>query len=142
MIVAIRCVLYTGSLKASRIWNYVCTSVDYTITIQGTKSTIFFNTVSENKEGFTKRHIKGAELARTLYKTLSYPSMKDFKWVIQINQMKDCPVTVQYIDEARNIWVKNIAALKSKTSGSKLIPVARDYVKVPMELKNFTRRCS
>jgi hypothetical protein len=26
----------------------------------------FVNTVSENKEGFTKRHIKGAELARTL----------------------------------------------------------------------------
>jgi hypothetical protein len=43
---------------------------------------VFVNTVSENKEGFTKRKIKGAELARTLYKTLSYPSMKDFKWVI------------------------------------------------------------
>jgi ribosomal protein S4E len=26
----------------------------------------FVNTVSENKEGFTKRHIKSAELARTL----------------------------------------------------------------------------
>jgi hypothetical protein len=42
----------------------------------------FVNTVSENKEGFTKRHIKGADLARSLYRTLSYPSMKDFKWVI------------------------------------------------------------
>jgi hypothetical protein len=31
----------------------------------------FVNTVSENKECFTKRHIKGAELARTLYKTFS-----------------------------------------------------------------------
>jgi hypothetical protein len=58
----------------------------------------FVNTVSENKEGFTKRHIKGAELARTLYKTLSYPSTKDFKWVSQSNQIKDCPVTVQDID--------------------------------------------
>jgi hypothetical protein len=45
----------------------------------------FVNTVSENKEGFTKIHIKSAELARTLYKTLSYPSMKYFKWVIQSN---------------------------------------------------------
>jgi hypothetical protein len=36
----------------------------------------FINTVSENKEGFTKRQIKGAELARTLYKTFSYPSMR------------------------------------------------------------------
>jgi hypothetical protein len=94
----------------------------------------FVNTVSENKEGFTKRQIKSAELSRTLYKTLSYPSMKDFKWVIQINQLKDCPVTVQYIDVARNIWGKNIAALKGKTTRSKSIPVARDYVKVPSEL--------
>jgi hypothetical protein len=94
----------------------------------------FVNTVSENKEGFTKRQIKGAELARTLYKTLSYPSMKDFKWVIRSNQIKDCPVTVQYIDVALKIWGKNIADLKGKTTRSKTIPVARDYVKVPLEL--------
>jgi hypothetical protein len=33
----------------------------------------FANTVSENKTGFTKRQIKCAEIARNLYKTLSYP---------------------------------------------------------------------
>jgi hypothetical protein len=59
--------------------------------------------------------------------------MKDFKWVIQSNQIKDCPVTVQDIDVAQKIWGKNIAALKGKTTRSKSIPVARDYVKVPME---------
>jgi hypothetical protein len=42
----------------------------------------FVNTVSEKKIGFTKRQIKCAEIAQNLYKTLSYPSMKDFKWVI------------------------------------------------------------
>jgi hypothetical protein len=98
------------------------------------KHLTFVNTVSENKEGFTKRQIKSAELARTLYKTLSYPSMKDFKWVIQSNQIKDCPVTAQNIDVARKIWGKNIAALKGKNTRSKSISVARDYVKVPMEL--------
>jgi hypothetical protein len=35
------------------------------------KHLAFVNTVSENKEGFTKRQIKGAAIARTLYKTLS-----------------------------------------------------------------------
>jgi hypothetical protein len=43
----------------------------------------FVNTVSENKTGFTNRQIKCAEIARNMYKTLSYPSMKDFKWVIR-----------------------------------------------------------
>jgi hypothetical protein len=93
----------------------------------------FVNTVSENKAGFTKRQIKCAEIARNLYKTLSYPSMKDFKWVTRINQIKDCPVTIQDIDVATKIWGKNVAALKGKTTRSNTHPVTRDYVKVPKE---------
>jgi hypothetical protein len=98
------------------------------------KHLAFVNTVSENKEGFTKRQIKGAELVQTVYKTLSYPSMTDFKWVIRSNHIKYFPVTVQYIDVALKVWGKNITALKGKTTRSKTIPVARDYVKVPLEL--------
>jgi hypothetical protein len=94
----------------------------------------FFNTVSENKTDFTKRQIKCAELTRNLYKTLSYPSMKDFKWVIRSNQIKDCPVMIQVIDVAMKVWGKNIATLKGKTTRSKTHPETRDYVKVPKEL--------
>jgi hypothetical protein len=90
----------------------------------------FVNTVSENKTGFTNQQIKCAEIAPNLYKTLSYPSMKDSKWVIQSNQIKYCPVTIQDIAFATKIWGKNIAALKGKTTRSKTHPVARDYVKV------------
>jgi hypothetical protein len=54
----------------------------------------FVNTVLENKTGFTKRQIKCAEITRNLYKTLSYPSMKDFKWVIRSNKIKDYPVAI------------------------------------------------
>jgi hypothetical protein len=60
--------------------------------------------------------------------------MKDFKWVIHSNQIKDCPVMIQDIDVALNIWGKNIAAWKGKTTRRKTNPVARDYVKVPNEL--------
>jgi hypothetical protein len=60
--------------------------------------------------------------------------MKDFTWVIQSNQIKDFPVTVEDIDVALKIWGKNIAALKGKTTRCKTIPVARDYMKVPLEL--------
>jgi hypothetical protein len=94
----------------------------------------FVNTVSENKKGFTKRQIKGAERNRSLYATLSYPSVRDFKWVIRSNQIKDCPVTVQDVDVAHKIWGKDIASLKGKTTRSKTNPVARDCVKAPKEL--------
>jgi hypothetical protein len=60
--------------------------------------------------------------------------MKGFKWVIRSNQIKDCTVTVQYIDVALKIWGKNISALKGKTTRRKTITVARDYVKVPLDL--------
>jgi hypothetical protein len=69
-----------------------------------------------------------------MYKTLSYLSMKDFKWVIHSNQINNCPVMIQDIDVAMKIWGKNIAALKGKTTRSKTHSVARDYVKVPKEL--------
>jgi hypothetical protein len=65
---------------------------------------------------------------------LSYPSTKDFKWAIRSNQIKDCPLTIKYIDVATKIWGKNIATLKGKNTRSKTNPVARDYVKVPKEL--------
>jgi hypothetical protein len=94
----------------------------------------FVNTVSENKTGFTKRQIKCAEITRNLCNTLSYPSMKDFKWAIWSNQIKDYTVTIPYIDAATKIWGNNIAALKGKTTWSKTHPVARYYVKVPKEL--------
>jgi hypothetical protein len=81
--------------------------------------TFNINTVSDNKKGFTKRQVKGADQARTLYATLGYPSIKDFKWVIQSNQIKDCPVTVQDVTTAHNIWGKNIAAPKGKTTRHK-----------------------
>jgi len=60
--------------------------------------------------------------------------MKDFKWVVQSNQISDCPVTIQDIDIAHKIWGKNIAALKGKTTRSKPIHVARDFVKIPSEI--------
>jgi hypothetical protein len=59
-------------------------------------------------ELFSKRQIKEAETARRLHATLSYPSLKDFKWVTRSwvtrsNQIKNCPVTVENVDVALKI---------------------------------------
>jgi hypothetical protein len=94
----------------------------------------FVNTVSKNKASFTKRQIKEAEVAQSLYSKLKYLSWKDFKWIIRSNQIKDCPVTVDHVDTALKIWGKNIVALKGKTTQTKPDLVARDFVKVPVEL--------
>jgi hypothetical protein len=85
----------------------------------------FVNTVLENKTGFTKLQIKCPELARNMYKTLIYPPMKVFKWLVCSNQIKYCPVTIQDTDVAMKIWGKNISVLKGKTTQSKTHPVTR-----------------
>ena len=98
---------------------------------------VFVNTVAINKQPFTQREIKRAEVAKALYSKLMYPSLKDFKWVIQSNQIKDCPVTTRDVDVAHKIWGKNVAALKGKTTRSKPIPVSGDIVKIPKELSKL-----
>jgi hypothetical protein len=98
---------------------------------------VLVDPVSENKEGFTQRQIKDAEVARSLYTKLGYPSLKDFKWVIQSNQISNCPVTVKDIDVAQAIWGNNIAVLKGKTTRSQPIHVAQDFVKVPTAILNL-----
>jgi hypothetical protein len=49
------------------------------------KAFVFLNTVSGNKEGFSQSQVKDSERAKMLYAKLGYPSIKDFKWVIQSN---------------------------------------------------------
>jgi hypothetical protein len=94
---------------------------------------MFVSTVAENKKEFTKWQIQRAEVTRSLYCKLGFLSMKDYKYVIQMHQIKDCPVTVANIDVAFKIWGKDVAMLKGKTVEKKPMPVVRDLVKVPKE---------
>ena len=68
-----------------------------------TDASFVMNTVEENMIGFTKREIKQARAARELYPKLGYPSWKDFRWAVQTNQIRNCPVTVQDVDNAMKI---------------------------------------
>jgi hypothetical protein len=77
------------------------------------------------------------EVTRSLYSKLNYLSWKDIKSIIWSNQIKDCPVTVEHVDTALKIWGKNVMALKGKTTWTKPDLVARDFVKVPVELLNL-----
>ena len=77
----------------------------------------FFNTIFDNKEGFTARQTKSAEVDRALYATLIYHLDKDYKWAILSNQIKKCPVTVHDVEVAQEACGKKISELEGKTSG-------------------------
>jgi hypothetical protein len=128
-----KCSLSIANQKACRTRDFGCTKVDTIITTPATQT----SRSSPQSQGTRKVSPNGrsrAEVARTLYVTLSYPFWKVFKWIIQSNQIKDCPGTVEDADGALKTWGKNIAALKGKITRSKPIPVARDFVKVTQEI--------
>ena len=89
------------------------------------KEFMFISTVSENMKDFMKQQVQHAKVARVLYCKLGFPSIKDFKWVAQSDQIWDCPVTVTNIEVASKIWGKDIAMLKGKTMRNKPLPVSQ-----------------
>ena len=65
--------------------------------------------------------------------------MQDFKWIIQSNQIKDCPVTVDDVKIAEAIYGKDICALKGKTTRKKPIHVAESRLAIPKGLLDLHR---
>ena len=66
---------------------------------------------------------------------MAYPSIPDLKWVVQSNQIKDCPVTAQDVNVALKIWGPSVALLKGKTVHCTPLVVVRDIVEVPKEIR-------
>ena len=99
--------------------------------VPGNKGLAFINTVKDNMEGFTKWEVKGAQLACCLYALLAYPSMSAFRWAVMTSQIANCPVTVANIEVAQQIWGKDVAALKGKTTHKRPNAVADDALKIP-----------
>ena len=71
--------------------------------------------------------------------SLGYPSVKEYKWVIQSNQIKDCIVMVHDIDVSHNIWDKSVPSLKVKSTRRKPTPAEGDLVQVPEELSKLNK---
>ena len=91
-------------------------------------------TVDENKKLFTKAQVDQADKARTLMKTLMMPTIKTLKRAILTNQIQNCPVTDKDCDIAIQIYGKDIASLKGKSTRSKATPAVDDVVAIPKRL--------
>ena len=60
--------------------------------------------------------VKKAREARNLYQMMMFPSVADYKNAIKLNLIHNCPVTVEDINIAEDIFGKDIFALKGKTT--------------------------
>ena len=97
------------------------------------KDLVFLNTVSKNKEGFSKRKIKSAVKYQELQHTLGFTTVKEMKRIIRSNYIQDCPVETEDVDNDELVWVKDVLYLKGKNTRKKPIRVNEDLIKVPKD---------
>ena len=83
---------------------------------------------------YTKRQVARAEEAKNLYGVIGYPSVKDFKHIVQTNQIKNCPVTTEDINIWKKIYGPDVQALKGKTTRPKPKVAVNDYIEIPKEI--------
>ena len=113
--------LETGTIREAN----VCT----------TQNIILLNTVQENEEGFTKRDLRQAKLAKRLYILLGRPSYRDFANVVKWKLIKNCPVGYSDVVNAWKIYGPDVGSIRGKTTRQKPEVVEMEgIVKIPQEL--------
>ena len=101
---------------------------------------LFLNTLSKNKEGFSKSQIKSAVKARELQHTLGFTNVKEVKWIIRSNHIRDFRVETEDVDNVKLIWGKYVPYIRGKTTKKKPIRVTEYLIIVPkafLKLKNM-----
>ena len=74
------------------------------------------NTIKHNKSSYTDTDYHRALVACQLRIKIGRPWIKDFKNIIMGNLLPNCPVTLQDIDMAEDIFGPDIGSLKGKTT--------------------------
>ena len=91
-------------------------------------------TVRENRQFYTKRQFERAKEARALYHKVGAPRMENLKAMIRANMIANCPVTVEDINIAQEIFGDDVSTLKGKSTRRKPKPVQDDLIEVPKEI--------
>jgi hypothetical protein len=60
-------------------------------------------------------------------------SERDFQVMVCLNMLKDCPVTINNIRNAHNIYGPDLASIKGMTVWWKSKRVVTDYVEIPKQ---------
>ena len=66
-------------------------------------------TVAENRQNYSSQQFEQAKEAHKLYHNVGAPTVDKFKLILQSNMIKNCPVTIEDVDIAEDIWGKDIA---------------------------------
>ena len=62
---------------------------------------------------------------------LEFSTVKAVKWKIISNQIQDCPIETEDVENSEFIWGKDVPYLKGKTNRKKPIRVTEDLIRSP-----------
>ena len=110
----------------------------YTYEVPGSKAAVkpsyLIDTVKENRAGYTQGQFNRAVRARELYHLLGAPTLENYKGFIKMNGVHNCPVRLQDIKIAENIFGPDMATLKGRSTRPRPKPVLEDWIELPKEI--------
>ena len=62
------------------------------------------------------------------------PTMDNFKSLLRMNVIQNCPVTVEDINIAEKLFEPDMSSLKGKSTRRKPKPVRKNFIEIPKEL--------
>lgn len=127
---------FTVKIDEEKTWEfnpvnrlYVCNikfETDFIVAVANADYGI--ETIKGNSVGYTKAEKQRANNARELWKTLAYPSIKDFLWMIRRGKVIGTSVTPHDVDRMLKIYGPDCAVIKGRTTRKQPEPVIIEYV--------------
>ncbi|CAJ1944663.1 unnamed protein product [Cylindrotheca closterium] len=90
--------------------------------------------VEKNKEGFTNKQVKRANVARSGYHMMGAPGAELFKLAIRGNFFKNCPITEEDVNISEKIYGPSVSTIKGKQKRPTPKAVVDDWIEMPKEL--------
>ena len=75
------------------------------------------DTVKENCKGYTQAHFDRVLKTQSLYHELGAPTLENYKGFIKMGGVQNCPIRIEDIKIAQNIFGPDMATLKGKVLG-------------------------
>ena len=92
---------------------------DYKTSLKEKGSSNLVTTLSENCRGYTNRQYDRAKTARKLYHIIGTPMVENFKALLHMNAIQNCPVMVEDVKIAERIFGPDMSSLKGKSTRRK-----------------------
>ena len=111
----------------------LCDRMPYIDLREHQEGVIMIETVRKNFEGYTKRQVKKAILAREAQAMVAHPTDEKFKQMVSHEKLKNCNVRVEHITDAHAIFGHNRSRLKGGTVRQKPDRVDPEYAQIPRD---------